>query len=70
MTKEEAEKSIRYLAHQWAGEQTPADLARPSFSTFRYWVHAKGYSRCLRFKVDADPDYIAEIWFHSELRQN
>lgn len=71
MKKKEAERAIRYLVTQWAGE-TGFDSAsgeQPSFSAFTTWLSAKGYSDCLTFRSVRGPHEDAEQWFDEELHQ-
>lgn len=42
----------------------------PSFSSFKDWLSANGYSHYLNFRSVAGADYDAEMWFDDELGQN
>ncbi|UPG72898.1 hypothetical protein MVG78_01485 [Roseomonas gilardii subsp. gilardii] len=71
MKKDEAERAIRHLCHEWAQEcgivEPPTD--QPSFSDFRSWLSEKGYSHYLTFRATMGPLHIAEMWFDQEFKQ-
>jgi hypothetical protein len=71
MTKGEAEKAVRQLATEWA--RKTGYIAQsghyPSFSEFKRWLTANGYSHYLDFRSATSPDYVAEQWFESELKR-
>ena len=71
MTKAEAETAIRELSRAWAagnGIKLPsANLV--SFSEFKSWLSANGYSHYLRFRSTMGADYDAELWFDEEMKQ-
>jgi hypothetical protein len=71
MKKSDAEQAIRQLCDEWAREAqlTEADLKHPSYSTFKSWLSAKGYSHYLNFRSVAGADYDAELWFDQEFNQ-
>lgn len=73
MKKAEAEKAIRYLCTEWAKEQgIPYASPYPkqaSFSAFRSWLEAKGYSHYLNFRSVIGPLEDAERWFDQEFKQ-
>jgi hypothetical protein len=67
MTKDEAEKKVRYFCHDWAKGLSTEQLKHPSFTVFRSWLISHGYSDCLNFRSRAGPLYDAELWFDQEL---
>ena len=71
MKKAECETAIRQLCHEWAEARgipiTPSD--HPSFANFKSWLSERGYSRYLRFRSVAGPNYDAEMWFDQEFGQ-
>lgn len=71
MTKDEAERAIRHLCHEWEKEKgvhfTSSD--HPSFSEFTSWLGRKGYSRYLNFRSRMGAQYDAEVWFDQEFQQ-
>ncbi|MFC7051460.1 hypothetical protein ACFQI3_02030 [Hansschlegelia quercus] len=69
MKKDEAEKAIRGLCHEWKAQLEPAQLEHPSFTSFEAWVRAKGYGQYLEFRSRMGAGYNAELWFDQELRQ-
>lgn len=70
-TKTECERAIRSLVHEWAKTQriSPGTAEIPSFSDFRSWVDAQGYSHYLHFRSVAGSSYDTEQWFDQELKQ-
>lgn len=71
LKKDECERAIRPLCHQWAREcgLSKEQLADPSFSDFKDWLSAKGYSRYLEFRSVMGADEDAERWFDQEFKQ-
>ncbi|WP_374656447.1 hypothetical protein [Dongia sp.] len=71
MKKDDCEKAIRGLCHDWGREVGIARAAEsdPSFSQFKTWLHAKGYSHYLNFRSSISADYDAEQWFIQEFKQ-
>jgi hypothetical protein len=67
--KAECEQAIRALCHQWASEQSNADLVHPNFSKFTSWLDGRKYSHYLNFKSRMGPLYDAEMWFDAELKE-
>lgn len=61
--KDDCEKAIKYLCHEWAKATNPEDLAHPSFTSFKTWLGVNGYGHYLNFHSVAGPDYDAERWF-------
>lgn len=70
MKQLEAEKSIRYLCHQWLDSLPSEKREHPSFYQFKNWLNDKGYGGYLNFRAVAGADYMAEMWFDDELDQN
>jgi hypothetical protein len=71
MKKDECEKAVRALCHQWrdAANLSAAGLEHPSFSDFKAWLGTSGYSQYLAFRSVMGPDYDAELWFDQEFKQ-
>lgn len=71
MTKEECEKAIRHLCHEWAKVRgiPSKPVGQPSFSDFTTWLSEKGYSHYLNFRSTGGPRYTAERWFDEEFGQ-
>jgi hypothetical protein len=70
LKKEECEKAIRQLCHQWMQEANiSVEKDHPSFAAFENWMTAQGYSRYLNFRSVAGADYDAEMWFDQETKQ-
>jgi hypothetical protein len=71
MKKEDCEKAIRYLCHEWAKARGIPDppIDQPSFSDFKAWLVEKGYSYYLNFRSVMGADYDAEMWFDQEFKQ-
>ncbi|MDG4874163.1 hypothetical protein P9273_03500 [Mesorhizobium sp. WSM4935] len=71
MKKDEAEKAIRYLCHEWAKDRglTITATDEPSFSDFKSWLREKGYSGYLEFRSTMGPLEDAERWFDQEFKQ-
>ena len=69
--KDECEKEIRHLCHEWAKEKgfVPSPDFDPGFYSFKSWLAEKHYSHYLRFRSTAGPDYDAEMWFDEEMKQ-
>ncbi|SMF83556.1 hypothetical protein SAMN06265365_15013 [Tistlia consotensis] len=69
--KDEAERVIRHLCHEWAREsgipREPVD--QPSFFDFKSWLSMKGYSHYLNFRSVMGANYDAERWFDEEFKQ-
>ena len=51
MTKDEAEKAIRHLCHEWAKALSPDRREYPHFSAFKSWLGESGYSHYLTFAL-------------------
>jgi hypothetical protein len=69
LKKAECEKAIRHLCGVWKLELSKADLEHPSFSAFKEWLRANGYSHYLDFRSSVSADYDAEYWFDQEFKQ-
>ncbi len=69
MKKDECERAIRALCHQWASSLSAALLEHPSFSAFKSWLTAQGYGCYLDFRSRMGPDFDAEMWFDQEFKQ-
>ena len=71
MQKDECEKAIRQLCHEWAKVRgiSSAPVDQPSFSDFKSWLNEKGYSHYLNFRSVTGPMYDAESWFDQEFKQ-
>lgn len=71
MKKDDCEKAIRALCHDWSEARglTGAQLEHPSFSDFKSWLSERGYSRYLDFRSVMGADYDAEMWFDQEFKQ-
>ena len=71
MKKDDAEKAIRQLCHEWEKSKgarfTAAD--HPSFSEFKSWLSDMGYAHYLNFRAVGGPEYVAEMWFDQEFKQ-
>ncbi len=70
MTKPEAERIVRHLCHQWAGERGLRGTAEehPSFSDFKSYLLER-YPQALTFRSRASAAFDAELWFDQELKQ-
>lgn len=71
MTKDEAEKAIRYLCHEWANERAVGRTveAPASFPNFKAWLLSKGYGHYLNLRSVAGAHEDAERWFDQEFKQ-
>ncbi|KAB2671079.1 hypothetical protein F9K77_14070 [Ochrobactrum sp. LMG 5442] len=69
MKKDEAERAIRYLCHEWEKTQPQQALEHPSFSDFTSWLSSNGYSHYLDFRSVMGARYDAEMWFDQEFKQ-
>jgi hypothetical protein len=69
VTKDEAEKAIRHLCHEWAKALSPDRREHPHFSAFKSWLGESGYSHYLTFRSRMGADYDAELWFDQEFKQ-
>lgn len=69
MKKSEVEPAIRSLCWQWAETLSPDEREHPSFTQFKSWLHANGYSLYLDFRSTTGSDYDAEMWFDQEFKQ-
>lgn len=67
MTKEECEKAVRYLCHEWARE-TGADQQNPSFTDFMAWLR-RHHPQHLNFRSTGGAAGAIERWFNLEFRQ-
>jgi hypothetical protein len=70
MKKDECEKALRYLCHEWRRksglDDTPAqDL---SFEAYYSWVQ-QHYSLYLDFRTTSSVRYDAEMWFDQVFKQ-
>jgi len=73
MKIKDCERAIRSLSHTWwATEHGAGDPSQhhPSFGRFKQWAFEKGYSGYFDFRSSASADYMAELWFDDELKQN
>lgn len=75
MKRDECEKAIRGLCHQWAIEtgvsrDHKAD-PEPSVYKFKTWMHQNGHGRFLEFRTlkGYSADEWIEIWFAQEMKQ-
>jgi hypothetical protein len=71
MKKDESEKAIRHLCHEWGQLRgiEPGSVKQPSFSDFKSWLREKGYSHYLNFRSVMGPEEDAERWFDQEFKQ-
>src|ERR1700722_1206111 len=69
-TKPECESAIRSLASQWFHALPDPTPEHPSWSTFKTWLRANGYSHYLEFRSVRGPDADGELWFNQELGQS
>ncbi len=70
MTKDEAERSIRHLCHEWVrlrGIRIDPN-EQPSFDDFYTWVQ-DNYSQHLKFRTTTTVPYDVENWFDEEFKQ-
>lgn len=70
MTKQESEKTIRYLCSEWAklrGIQMPPK-EQPSFSDFYAWIR-ENYGAYLSFRSTLSVSDQVEAWFDDEFKQ-
>ena len=70
MRKQESEKAIRALCHQWREARGYSNAAadRPSFTDFRACVRQND-PRCLQFSTSTSVEYDVELWFDEEFGQ-
>lgn len=70
MTKDEAEKGIRYLCGVWGKEVgvVPDPEASPSFGDFLHWMQEK-HSAYLNFRSRFPTLDVVEQWFDEEFKQ-
>jgi hypothetical protein len=70
--KAEAEQAIRHLVPKWADARgfTIAPDNHASWSDFKSWLAKNHNSHYLDFRSVAGPDYVAEMWFDDECKQN
>lgn len=67
MRKDEAERAIRLLCHQWRRECGFAELEPLQLSFTRFWCWMKdNHYQYTNFKTQAGADYMAELWFDQE----
>jgi len=68
--KEESDKAIRALCHQWreARDFSNTQADHPSFTDFLAWV-GQNDPRYLQFSTSTSADYDAEPWFEEECRR-
>jgi hypothetical protein len=71
MTKDESERAIRGLCHEWAGlTGIPTQTTVvPDFGAFYRWLQ-DGYPQLLRFRSCMSVRYDVEMWFDDEFKQN
>ena len=71
MKKEDCEKAVRSLCHEWPNAigLSGAKLKHPSFTDFKSWLNARGYSHYLDFRSVRGPEEDAEMWFDEEFKQ-
>ena len=70
MTKDEAERGIRYLCHEWAKRVgvVPDPTADPNFGGFIAWISAE-HSAYLNFRTTTSVRDDVERWFDQEFKQ-
>lgn len=70
MKKEECEKALRNLCHQWRKESGLEGTAAQelSFEAYYSWVQQR-YSNYLDFRSTVSVRYDAEMWFDQEFKQ-
>ena len=70
MTKDQAERAIRHLCHEWAKLRGIAidPNAHPSFEDFFSWVQ-DNYSPYLTFRTSMSVRDDVENWFDQEFKQ-
>jgi hypothetical protein len=71
MKKDECEKAIRYLCHEWSKARglTAEQLEHPSFSDFKSWLSENHHSLYLNFRSVRGPNADAEMWFDQEFKR-
>ena len=76
MLIKEAEKGIRYLCGVWARNAVspyhsgnPPMSFHPSFSDLYFWLE-NNHSAYLKFKSRMGVQYMAEMWFDDQFKQN
>jgi hypothetical protein len=70
MKKDECERAIRHLCHEWArlrGIQIDTQV-QPSFGDFYSWVR-DNYPSYLKFRSRVDSRSEVERWFDQEFKQ-
>lgn len=70
MKKDEAERGIRYLCHQWAkiANVTPDPKVPPDFGAFLSWVE-NNHHAYLDFRSTTSIRDDVEQWFDQEFKQ-
>ncbi len=71
MTKAESETTIHELSRVWAdgnGIKLPSD-PHVSFSEFKSWLSANGYSHYPQFRSAMGAEHGAELWFDEKTQQ-
>jgi hypothetical protein len=71
MKKNDSEKAIRALCHEWRTAMNLTDTPEStlSFSSFWSWVR-QNYSTYLSFRTTTSVEYDVEMWFDDEFKQN
>ena len=71
MKKEEAEKAIRYVCHEWAKLRgvNVDPMVQPDFGDFLAWVR-ENYSPYLSFRTTTSATDDVGMWFDQEFKQS
>lgn len=71
MKKAEAEKTVRYLCHEWRRAEGFSDTpdAQLSAYSFMRWLRAN-HSYCLDFRAQTSVEFEIERWFDDEFGLN
>ena len=71
MKKQEAERLIRSVVHDWANETgfNPTSGTMPSFLSFQHWLK-QHFPSASAFRSSTSPERDVEQWFDEELKQN